>query len=139
MWNNNRNDLLCSRCKFFANDKNEKYGITYCEKKGHGDQYIQYKCSWCCNIAAYHCGGMNYYCMHCHDRKGPSGPRCRGKDDCPLGIEHPPNGSMKAFAVGCGMCKEIKIKGGKDLAEVIEEQMKDKKKKLAELENENDF
>lgn len=59
--------------------------------------------------------------MHCHDRKGPAGPKCTGKADCPLGVDHPPNGSNKAFAVGCGMCKELKIKDGKKLEDVIEE------------------
>ena len=49
--------------------------------------------------------------MHCHDRKGPAGHKCKGKDDCPLGLEHPPNGTNKAFAVGCGMCRELKMKG----------------------------
>lgn len=49
--------------------------------------------------------------MYCHDRKGPVGHKCKGKEDCPLGVEHPPNNSMKAFAVGCGLCRELKIKG----------------------------
>jgi hypothetical protein len=66
--------------------------------------------------------------MHCHDRRGPVGHKCKGKDDCPLGLEHPPNGTMKAFAVGCGMCRDLKIKGGD-----FEEQMKEQQKKLEEM------
>jgi len=40
------------------------------------------------------------------------GHKCKKKEDCPLGLEHPPNGTNKAFAVGCGMCRELKIKNG---------------------------
>eukprot|EP00347_Sterkiella_histriomuscorum_P011168 403373493 len=134
--NNNHHDLQCSKCKFFSNDKTQKYGITYCQVKGHGQTYIQYKCNYCCNIAAYHCGGQDYYCMRCHDGSGPIGPMCSGPDDCPLRLEHPPNKSNKSFAVGCGMCKELKIKDGKDgeadLKKQIDKQMKkfvDKKNK----------
>lgn len=66
--------------------------------------------------------------MHCHDRKGPPDHKCQGKADCPLGVEHPPNGTMTAFAVGCGMCKDLKIKAGD-----FEEQMKEQTKKLEEM------
>ena len=124
---------MCSKCKFYSADKENKYGISYCELADHKDTYIQYKCTWCCNIAAYHCGGTSYYCMHCHDRKGPAGPKCQGKDDCPLGVEHPPNASNKAFAIGCGMCKELKIKNGEDLQKEFDKQLGDKKKRLEEF------
>ena len=59
--------------------------------------------------------------MQCHDRKGPVGPKCKSKEDCPLGVEHPPNGSNSAFAVGCGMCRDMKIKDGKNELEDIME------------------
>jgi len=59
--------------------------------------------------------------MQCHDRKGPVGPKCKSKEDCPLGVEHPANGSNTAFAVGCGMCREMKIKEGKNELEDIME------------------
>jgi len=122
----NQYNLQCPKCKFYGQDANNKFGITYCET--HKENYIQYKCNFCCNIAAYHCGGVNYYCMHCHDRKGPAGHKCKGKDDCPLGIEHPPNGTNKAFAVGCGMCRELKIKNGD-----FEKEMQEQTKKLEEI------
>jgi hypothetical protein len=38
-------------------------------------------------------------------------------------MEHPPNGNMKAFAVGCGMCRDLKIKS-EDLEAEIGKQMK---------------
>lgn len=41
-----------------------------------------------------------------------------------MGVEHPPNGQMKAFAVGCGMCRDLKIKGNGELADKIAEQTK---------------
>ncbi len=66
--------------------------------------------------------------MHCHDRKGPPGHKCKGKEDCPLGIEHPPNGTNKAFAVGCGMCRELKIKN-----DDFEKELKEQTKKLEEI------
>ena len=118
--------MKCPKCRFFSEDKNNSYGITFCEE--HKETYIQYKCNFCCNVAAYHCGGSNYYCMHCHDRKGPAGHKCKGKEDCPLGVEHPPNGTIKAFGVGCGMCKDLKIKNGD-----LEEQIKEQLKKLEEM------
>ena len=74
--------------------------------------------------------------MHCHDRRGPAGPKCTGKDNCPLGVEHPPNNSNKAFAVGCGMCRDLKIKDGKELDKTMEEQMKEQKEKLDKLKKE---
>ena len=103
-----------------------RYGITHCDK--HQQDYIQYKCNFCCNIAAYHCGGVCYYCMHCHDRKGPPGVKCTSKADCPLGVEHPPNGQQQAFGVGCGMCKELKIND--NLEKQAEEQYKKEKEKF---------
>ena len=68
--------------------------------------------------------------MHCHDRKGPPGHKCKGKEDCPLSLEHPPNGSNKAFAVGCGLCRELKIKNAD-----FDEQMKKQQEKLDEIKN----
>ncbi len=31
-------------------------------------------------------------------------PQCPGKDKCPLGIAHPPNG-FEEYLLGCSMCK----------------------------------
>jgi hypothetical protein len=30
-------------------------------------------------------------------------PVCPGPDQCPLGVDHPPNGTE--FALGCGICR----------------------------------
>ena len=30
--NNNAWDMQCPKCKFFSQDKNNKYGVTYCDK-----------------------------------------------------------------------------------------------------------
>jgi hypothetical protein len=68
--------------------------------------------------------------MYCHDRRGPEGYKCKGKEDCPLGVLHPPNGSGKSFAVGCGMCKELKIKGD------LEEEMKGYEERLKKMKEE---
>ena len=48
--------------------------------------------------------------MFCHDRKGPEGVKCKEKEECPLGVEHPRGGYNSAFGVGCGLCKELKLK-----------------------------
>ncbi len=45
-----------------------------------------------------------------------------------MGVEHPPNGTNKAFAVGCGMCRELKIKNGD-----FEKEMEEQTKKLEEI------
>lgn len=31
-------------------------------------------------------------------------PQCKGKDTCPLGIDHPPNG-FEEMSLGCSKCK----------------------------------
>jgi hypothetical protein len=33
-------------------------------------------------------------------------PKCDGKRKCPLGIDHPPNGTE--FALGCALCRRNK-------------------------------
>lgn len=34
--------------------------------------------------------------------------KCEGKEKCPLGIDHLPNGNE--YALGCGLCREIRMK-----------------------------
>ena len=85
----------------------------------------------CCNIAAYNCGGNAYYCMYCHDRKGPQGKVCNSKEDCPLGVDHPKN--RTSFGVGCGMCKELKIADFEKAMKEEAEKRKEKEKNILDF------
>ena len=84
-----------------------------CEK--HGNEFIDYKCMYCCSIALFICcKGRYYFCPPCHNdamNGGQHKPKkgCVGGEDCPLGIEcHPeadddPKKSM--FSLGCSLCR----------------------------------
>ena len=67
----------------------------------HEEEYLNYKCRYCCNVASYFCGYGNHMCPSCHDIQmvrdcvGESGG-CDGN--------HPPNGTT-SFCLGCTMCK----------------------------------
>ena len=84
-----------------------------CEK--HGNEFIDYKCMYCCSIALFICcKGRYYFCTPCHNdimNGGKHKPKkgCVGGKDCPLGLEcHPeadddPKKSM--FSLGCSLCR----------------------------------
>jgi hypothetical protein len=38
-----------------------------------------------------------------NDKKAHQLPQCPGPAQCPLGIEHPPNG--QEFVLGCSLCR----------------------------------
>jgi hypothetical protein len=85
-------------------------GITNCEI--HGRKSIQYKCKFCCNISSHFCFGTTHFCEDCHmlQLKGDylttksldELPKCPGKENCPLNIDHPPNG--EEFGICCLLC-----------------------------------
>ena len=83
--------------------------MTMCEK--HGDEYIAWKCMFCCSEALFVCGGGSaYYCEHCHD-VGRKFEDCKGRN-CPLGILHPPpsaNVKLSAMPLGCSACRADRI------------------------------
>jgi len=102
------NRRLCPTCRSMLS-------VNGCRFHG-GDRTI-FKCRFCCAVATYFCGGMCHYCDPCHDKAGDltdfNGwktkdasklPKCPGKDKCPLGIDHPPNG--QEFPIGCSVCRE---------------------------------
>ncbi|KAL0250816.1 hypothetical protein GEMRC1_000030 [Eukaryota sp. GEM-RC1] len=76
----------------------------------HGTDAIQWKCVFCCEIAAWQCGSQNY-CEACHKRSGQvssllsSGrlPPCPGST-CLTKVKHPQPGVV--FCLGCGLCRE---------------------------------
>jgi E3 ubiquitin-protein ligase MYCBP2 len=86
-------------------------GITDC--KTHGKEFIEYKCKFCCNIASWFCWGNTHFCEDCHARQCKGDyvsklakkdlPKCTGKNNCPLKLDHPENGDE--FALGCSLCR----------------------------------
>ena len=92
--------------------KGADYGKTYCDK--HKEAFIDYKCRYCCSVALFFCFGSHHFCDPCHrkawelrNKKDKDIDQCKGKDKCPLQIEHPANG--KEYALGCGLCRERKL------------------------------
>jgi len=102
MINYNPEELICGGCS----------GASSCDK--HGKGYMHFKCRFCCSLASWFCFGLVHYCETCHSEPyqywSPNNclsrlpPQCPGKDKCPLGIAHPPNG-FEEYLLGCSMCK----------------------------------
>jgi len=106
--NFNEQHLVCGGCTAGSDVKN-------CAK--HGKEYIEYKCRFCCNVATFYCWGSTHFCRDCHKRQETGDyltrkardqlPQCPGVDKCPLGVQHPQNGTE--FALGCGICRPRSI------------------------------
>ena len=100
-----KENLLCLKCQKQA----YSFGTTSCAK--HGDEFITWKCMWCCSEALFRCCGNNYYfCEECHD-VGKKWEDCKGVN-CPLGVPHPPIGDNKmisAMPLGCSVCRSEAI------------------------------
>jgi len=96
--------LVCGSCASGPNAKS-------CKK--HGKKYITYKCKFCCAVGSWYCWGSTHFCDSCHKKQEGGDylnrrpvsdlPKCPGKELCPLGIEHPPNGTAE-FSLGCVVC-----------------------------------
>ena len=59
-----REDLICRPCLI----EDMSIGSNIC-KKGHGADYIDWKCMYCCSVAVYNCGGVHggrWFCEPCH-------------------------------------------------------------------------
>jgi len=103
--------LICPKCASNVL-KGAEYGNTYCKK--HKEAFIDYKCRYCCSVALFFCFGSHHFCDPCHrkawelrNKKEKDIKQCKGKEHCPLKIEHPDNG--KEYALGCGLCREMKL------------------------------
>ena len=78
----------------------------------HRAEFVQWKCRFCCNVAAFKCWNTHSFCNSCHakqvagdhlSRKPPSAfPVCPGREKCPLGVDHP---HVEEFCLGCVLCK----------------------------------
>ena len=57
-----KEDLLCKDCSYKALG----YGKEMCEI--HGNEFIDWKCMFCCSVALFACtGGTGFYCTPCHN------------------------------------------------------------------------
>ena len=53
----NKEDLICGRCQKIES-------IDEC--KEHGEEYLAYKCRYCCTMSVFHCWGKVHFCRNCH-------------------------------------------------------------------------
>jgi hypothetical protein len=83
--------------------------------------FLDFKCRFCCSVAVWFCFGTTHFCDPCHNNHshltglakedmpqcpvGPGPVRLAG-DDCPLLVKHPPTG--EEFALGCGICRNTR-------------------------------
>lgn len=90
-------ELVCGKCS----SKNLDGKIT-CPK--HNEDYIEFKCRYCCGLSQWFCFGTTHFCDPCHRVAGNNKiTKCPGKDKCGLTVAHPDNG--EEFALGCGLCR----------------------------------
>lgn len=107
----NPKELVCGAC---SNTSGQTCLI-------HGEEYMEWKCRFCCRLATYFCAGKARFCDPCHGVPAErvdfnewktvpeylkSAPKCNGPSDCPLGVYHPPNGTEE-FCLGCVLCRAI--------------------------------
>ena len=108
-----KEQLLCRKC---VAKKAQKAGFGAADCELHGNEFIDWKCMFCCTIALFVCaGGTGYYCTPCHNdamaawRQRKAKTQCTGGKNCPLGVpEHPVGGTdhLKArFPLGCSLCR----------------------------------
>jgi len=91
----NPKELICGGCSDFAIKEN-------CAK--HGNDYIEYKCRFCCNVSVWFCFGTTHFCDDCHKKAGTivNVPK-KDLPPCNCTMKHPPNG--EEFLLGCSMCR----------------------------------
>jgi hypothetical protein len=102
-------ELVCPSCAAEGQEG------TDCPR--HGKDFIEFKCRFCCSIAAWYCWGTTHFCEGCHTKQNNGDylnrkpreqlPKCPGKEECPLKVRHPPNGDE--FALGCAVCRNLAL------------------------------
>ena len=105
-----KEDLKCDGCR---RNGIAGFGKDMCHK--HGNEFIDFKCMYCCSVAMFICAsGRYYFCQPCHNDimnggKHKAQTKCIGGADCPLGVySHPEAGDdpkKAAFALGCSLCR----------------------------------
>lgn len=90
-------ELVCGKCSAKNLD-----GKVTCPK--HKEDYIEFKCRYCCSLSQWFCFGTTHFCDPCHRVAGNNKiKKCPGKGKCGLTVPHPDNG--EEFALGCGLCR----------------------------------
>ena len=107
-----KEDLLCKSCM----TKELGFGESMCAQ--HGNEFVDWKCMYCCSIALFICtGGTGNYCTPCHNdamagRLNPTA-KCVGGKECPLGVPSHPVASKDArksrYPLGCSLCRSEKL------------------------------
>ena len=54
--------LMCGSCSAKAS------GMAAASCARHGEQYIEFKCRFCCSIATFFCFGHTHFCEKCHKK-----------------------------------------------------------------------
>lgn len=92
-----RDELICGSCAAQGSGANQT-----CSK--HGTDFIEFKCKFCCNVAAWYCWGTTHFCEDCHKKAAEIAKVPRDKlPKCTCGGKHPPNG--EEFCLGCSFCR----------------------------------
>lgn len=97
-----REDLICRPCLVLS----MSIGSNIC-RNGHGAEFIDWKCMFCCSVALFNCGGKMWFCDRCHDEGGRILRDCKGIN-CPLKVHHPPadrDVKKSGFPLGCSLCR----------------------------------
>ena len=99
---------ICYECSGAA-------GAVTCAIASHRD-YAVWKCRFCCSLAVWFCFGTTHFCEPCHQKwnrgelRQNNAPgklkQCGSREACPLGVDHPPNGSSVEKCLGCAKCSE---------------------------------
>uniref|UniRef100_A0A7S3LSJ4 RING-type domain-containing protein n=1 Tax=Palpitomonas bilix TaxID=652834 RepID=A0A7S3LSJ4_9EUKA len=92
-------ELICGACS-------SPDGARCQAKPPHDEQWLEWKCRYCCSIATFFCFGTTHFCTACHDKLDyKNAPPCKGGAECPLKVDHPPHG--EEFCLGCGQCRML--------------------------------
>ena len=100
-----REDLICRPCLM----KEMSIGSNICNN-GHGTDFIDWKCIFCCSVALFLCGGVTWFCDRCHNEAIARKQKvrdCFGKN-CPLKVPHPranKDAKKSSFPLGCSLCR----------------------------------
>ena len=131
-----REDLICRPCLM----KEMSIGRNICNN-GHGTEFIDWKCMYCCSVALFSCsGGKMWFCDRCHsDAKNVTCGRnlrdCKGVN-CPLKIHHPPasvDSKKSAFPLGCSICRSEHLKEYDEAQAAINDMIGDEKDKYIKI------
>jgi len=91
----NAEELVCGTCSDVGNKQQ-------CVK--HGNEYVEWKCRFCCKVACWFCWGTTHFCEECHRQASTIAKKPKNQlPACSCEIDHPPNGDE--FCLGCSLCK----------------------------------